>query len=330
MTPIRHITRRSFIVGASGAIVGSRVGWAQQAKLPVVGYLGVTAAGSPTSNLGYLLEGLKVLGYVEGRDFVLEVRSTDGDTDRGPGLARELVALNPRVIVSASVTGSQALKAVTDSIPIVMASGSDAVRAGLVSSLAYPGGNITGVTVAEGVVGKQMELAHELAPGATAIGLLLNAGNATYATARGDAELAASALGVAPVRAEYRVVGDVDGAFRALADASVAIAILPSDSLALSERERFVSIALRTHVPVVCNAAAIVEVGGFVSYGADSRATNRRAAVWVDKILKGAKPADLPVELMSPLLAINLMTARKLGMSIPSSVLARADEVIEQ
>jgi putative tryptophan/tyrosine transport system substrate-binding protein len=300
-------------------------------KRPLIGFL---SAGSKATGGRYYSGfplGMRELGYVEGRDYVFEDRYAEGDLDRLPLLAAELVQLNPDVVVAGSISVALVVKKASITIPVVAASLIDPVGFGLVASHARPGGNVTGILSSlETLPGKQLELARELMPAASSIGILINLSNANGAVVRRDTETAAATLGVKLVVAEVRIPADLEAAFRALQDARVELAFVPPDAMFLSERRRVAALAFAARLPTMCARRELVEEGALMSYGINLRENFRRAAFYVDRILQGAKPGDLPVELPTKLeLVVNLKTARALGITIPESFLVRADEVIE-
>jgi putative ABC transport system substrate-binding protein len=305
---------------------------AQQAvKIARIGYL--------TSSLGDdLLEafrqGLRDLGYVEGRNLVIEYREAEGKPERYPALAAELVALKVDVIVAPITSAARAAKQVIETIPIVFAVSADPVTDGLVTSLARPGGNATGLSIlAPELVGKRLELLTQVVPGVSRVAVLRlpgALGERTDASMLNEAEAAARALGVRLQLVEARGPADIDRAFSDMTGARVgALTVLPSNMF-FRERRRLVDLAAKNRLPAVYSGRAVVDAGGLMSYGPNLADNYRRAATYVDKILKGAKPGDLPVEQPAKFeLIINLKTAKDLGLIIPQSVLARADEVIQ-
>ncbi len=306
----------------------------QAAKIARIGYL--------TSSLGVnphlpeaFRQGLRDLGYVEGRNLVIEYRETEGKADRLPALAAELVALKVDVIVAAPGTVfALAAKQATTTLPIVFIAAADAVTDGLVTSLARPGGNVTGLSnLVPELVGKRLELLTQAVPGVSRVAVLRFPGVPSERTDRDmlkEAEAAARALGVQPQIIEARGPADIDRAFSDIIRVHAgALTLLPS-AMFLRERRRLVDLAAKNRLPAVYSAREYVDAGGLMSYGPNLADLFRRAATYVDKILKGAKPGDLPVEQPTKFeLIINLKTAKDLGLTIPQSVLARADEVIQ-
>jgi putative tryptophan/tyrosine transport system substrate-binding protein len=309
-------------------------GEAQQAdKVARIGYLALNLAAAPHLPEAFR-QGLRDLGYVEGRNVVIEYRDAEGKFERLPTLAAELVALKVDVIVVPSTPAALAAKQATRTLPIVFFQAGDPVTSGLITSLARPGGNITGLSIlAPELVGKCLELLKQAAPGVSRVAILWQPG-AIGERADKDrlkrAEVAARALGVQLQVVEARGPADFDRAFSDMTRARAgALTALPS-AMFMSERRRLVGLAAKNRLPAVYNAREFVDAGGLMSYGPNVADMFRRAAVYVDKILKGAKPADLPVEQPTKFeLVINLKTAKALGLTIPPSVLGRADQVIE-
>jgi putative ABC transport system substrate-binding protein len=271
------------------------------------------------------------LGYVEHRDYEIEYRYADGDLTRTPALVDELIRLRPNVIVVGYTTAAIVAKRATASIPIIVAGAGDPVSVGLVASQARPQENVTGIISALGsLLGKQLEFGFELMPGAKRAGMLVNLSSASSTVLRQGAEAAAQAMAANLVSVEVRAPADIDSAFQTLARERVNIVIVHPDPMFINERRRIAELAIATRLLVVYGLREHVEDGGLMSYGVNLRENWRRAAVYVDKILKGAKLADLPIEQPTKFeLVINLKAAKALGLAIPESFLLRADEVIE-
>jgi len=305
----------------------------QAAKVARIGYLAGSLAGAPHAREAFR-QGLRDLGYVEGGNVVIEYRSAEGKPERLPALAAELVALKVDVIVVSGTPQALAARQATRTLPIVFAAVADPVGGGLVTSLARPGGNVTGLPLlAPELVGKCLELLKQAVPGVTRVAVLWQPGGSGERTEKDmlkGAEAAGRALGVRLQFVEARGPADFDRAFsdmtRARADA---LTVLPSNMF-FFERRRLGALAAKNRLSAVYPLREFVDVGGLMSYGAEVADNFRRAAGYVDKILKGAKPGDLPVEQPTKFeLAINLQTAKALGLTIQQSVLARADHVIE-
>ena len=301
---------------------------AQQAKkIPRIGLL--VPSSSDFTRKDAFLQGLRDLGYVEGKNIAIEYRYTKGELNRLPDLAAELVRLNVDVIVTAAISSVRAAKKATGTIPIVFASVGDAVDSGLVSSLARPGGNATGLTfLAPELDGKRLELLKEAFPKITKVAFLWR-----VPTTRGDllkeAEAVAKVLGLRLQSVGVKGPDDFESAFKAAKSGGAAALIVISNPLCNTHQARIVDLAAKNRLPGIYPSTDFVEIGGLMSYGADILDNWRRAATYVDKILKGAKPAELPVEQPTKFeFVINLKTAKQIGVTIPPNVLARADKVI--
>ncbi len=298
-----------------------------------IGFLG------PPPSAGGLVQafqqGLRDLGYVEGQNIRIEYRYTDvplqGDLDRMRQLAAELVRLKPDVFVVSITEAALAAKNATDTIPIVMVNVADPVAAGLVSSLAQPGGNITGLTrQGPELIGKNLELLKEAVPETARFGVLANPKNPLGSAMVADAQRAARSLGVRLKVLEARAPTEIEKAFSTMHTEHLGAVLVLPDSTFYLNRTHIVGLALRFRLPAIFQNREFVEEGGLLSYAANTAGNYRRAAIFVDKILKGAKPADLPVEQPTKFeFVINLKTAKALGLTIPQSVLGRADEVIQ-
>ena len=324
--------RREFITLLGGAVAWPDVVFAQRTER--VARIGCLVSGSQDSHgqfVNAFRQALGQLGYVEGRDFMLDLRWAEGRVERLPALADELARLAPDVVVTAIAAAAIAAKQAMPTIPIVSASLSDPIGLGLVASHNRPGGNVTGILITvDGLVGKQLELAREVVPGASRIGMLVNMRNPSNAVQRRDAEAAAPALGIDLVPVDVRSPEDVDAAFQTLTRERSAFVLVLSDLIFVTGRRRIAEMAIAARLPTMYGLREFAEAGGLVSYGIDVRENWRRAAYFVDRILKGEKPADLPVELPTKFeLVINLKTAKALGLDVPPSLLARADELIE-
>ena len=277
------------------------------------------------------LEGMQGLGYVEGRDIEIVYRFADNDPARMPALANELTQLMPAVIITGTIVGTFAIKQATAAIPIVNPALTDPVGFGLVQSQARPGGQVTGIMATlDSLLGKQLELVRELVPSATRIGMLVNVSNPGNVFHLKAAKAAATALGITLVSVEVRLPEDIEAAFHTLAQERAELLLIIPEALFLNERQRIVALAAAARLPTMYSSRDSAEAGGLISYGTNVLEGWRRAAAFVDKILKGAKPGDLPVEFPTKLeLVINLKAAKVLGLTIPPTLLARADELIE-
>ena len=329
------IDRRTFLAGTGALLLAAPLAAeAQQAaKIARIGYL-VTNLASASHVHDAFRQGLRDLGYVEGRNVVIEYRDAEGKLERLPALAAELVALKVDVIVAAGPPAALAAKQATRTLPIVFASSGDPVTSGLVTSLARPGGNVTGLSaLTQELVGKRLELLKQAGPGVSQVAVLWHPGvlgERTDKDALKGAEVAARALGVRPQFVETRGPADFDRAFSDMTRARAgALTVLPS-TMFTSERRRLVDLVAKNRLPAMYPWREFVDAGGLMAYGPDLADSFRRAATYVDKILKGAKPGDLPVEQPTKFeLVINLRAAKALGLTIPQSLLLRADQVIQ-
>ncbi len=332
---MNRVQRRQWLI-AAGALLAKPLGAdAQQAaKVARIGYLSPNRAATPHVRDAFL-QGLRDVGYVEGRNVAIEYRDAEGKVERLPTLAAELVALKVDVIVTENSTlAARVAKQATTTIPIVFTSVGDAVESGLVISLARPGGNVTGLSnLGPELVGKRLELLKQAVPGLDRVAVLWLPGALGERTDKdmlAGADVAARALGVQLQFVEARSADEFARAFSDMSSARAgALTVLPSNRF-LREHRRLVELAAEKRLPAVYTSREFVDTGGLMSYGANSADLHRRAATYVDKILKGAKPGDLPVEQPTKFeLVINLKTAKALGLTIPQSVLAHADEVIQ-
>jgi putative ABC transport system substrate-binding protein len=327
--------RRTFMAMLTGGIAAAPLAAeAQQAaKIARIGFLATNLAATPHSREAFL-QGLRDLGYVEGRNVVIEYRDAEGKLDRLPALAAELVALKVDVIVAPPTVAALAAKQATRTLPIVFAVAGDPVQSGLITSLARPGGNVTGLsTLALELVGKRLELLKQAVPGVTRVAVLWQPGGQGERTDKNllkEADVAARALGVRLQFVEARRPADFDRAFADMTRARTGALTVLGNNMFIIERRRLVDLAAKTRLPAVYGGREFVDAGGLMAYAPNAADLFRRAATYVDKILKGANPADLPVEQPTKFeLVINLKTAKALGLTIPQSVLGRADEVIQ-
>jgi len=327
--------RRAFIGAlAGGLLAGPLAADAQQSgKLFRIGVLGNVPLTDPEGARvwGAFIQGLRELGYVEGRNITIEFRSSDGKYERLPELAAELVRLKVDVIVAPAGQNVVAAQRATRTIPIVMSGLTDPVESGLVASLARPGGNVTGLSgFSTEIVGKQLELLKEMAPKVSRVAILWNPANQSHPLLLREAEAAARLLRVQLQTLEVRGPDDFETAFAAVTRERAGALLVAADGMFLLHRARIADLAAKTRLPAMYGLREYVDAGGLVVYGPSLRENFRRAATYVDKILKGAKPADLPVEQPTKFeLIINLKTARALGLTIPPSLLLRADEMIQ-
>jgi ABC-type uncharacterized transport system substrate-binding protein len=326
--------RREFITLLGGAAVGwPLAARAQQpaAKVPRIGFLGNSTAELEANLVGSFRDGLRALGYEEGRNIVIEYRWAEGKYERFPALIAELVASNVDVIVTAGTPASLAVKTATTSIPLVMIAVGEPVATGLVASLARPGGNITGVTsMSAEIEGKRLELLREVAPNISHIAVLWNAGSPIQVIQERETRAAAQVLGMKMLSLGVRTLEEIEDAFAAIMRERPGALLVLADRLFLHHRTLIMEFATQHRLPGVHAYRELVEVGGLMSYGPSYADMHRRAATYVDRILKGEKPADLPVERPVKFeLVVNLKAAKALGLEVPPTLLARADEVIE-
>src|SRR5215467_1269337 len=301
----------------------------QPRKIPRIGYLTADSLSASSTRTEAFRRGLRELGYIEGKNIVIEWRSADGRLERLPALAAELVRLKVDVIVTGGTGSTRPANEATNTIPIVMIAG-DPVRNGFVASLARPGGNITGLSVSSSeLAGKQLELLKETVPSLSHLSVLGTSTSPGNAQALKETEVAARALGIKLQYLDVRDLGDIENAFRtASKERAEALLALGSPVLA-AYRKQLVELAVKSRLPATYWRSDIAEAGGLMSYGVSLPDLDRRAATYVDKILKGAKAGDLPVEQPRKFeLVINLKAAKQIGVTIPQSVLYRADKVI--
>ena len=322
------------VVVALGPALASLDAEAQESRrVARVGWLSADRAVNPHFREAFL-QGLRDLGYVEGRDVVMEYRDAEGNLERLPALAAELVALKVDVIVAGATLQALVAKRATTTIPVVFIGAGDPVTSGLVTSLARPGGNVTGLSMLfPEIVTKRLELLKQVVPRVDRIAFLWQPGAVGERTEQDvlkRAEVAGRALGVRIQSVEARGPADLEKAFSAMTSARAGALVLSSSNMFQRERRRLVELAAKSRLPGVYGFREYVDAGGLMSYGPHAPDVFRRGATYVDKILRGAKPGDLPVEQPTKFeLVINLKTAKALGLTIPPSVLGRADQVIE-
>ena len=304
---------------------------AQQAtKIPLIGYLSGSFSSTSPDRRKAFRQGLRELGYVEGKNIVIEWRNADGKFDRLPALAAELVRLKVDIIVTAGPQATRPTKQATSTIPIVMAQDPDPVGNGFVASLARPGGNITGLSsLALELSGKQLELMKEIVPRLSHVAVFGTSTNSGNAQTLREVELAAKAFGVKLQYLDVLSPKDIETAFRAASKGSADAVLLLAGPVFVLQRAQLADLALKSRLPTIYPQTEFTEAGGLMYYGTNTPDLFRRAATYVDKILKGAKPADLPVEQPTKFeFIINLKAAKQIGLTIPPNVLARADRVI--
>jgi putative ABC transport system substrate-binding protein len=315
-------------------LTAASIAYAQQTKnIPRIGYLvGGGPAQSDRINLEAFQQGLRELGYHEGKNVIIEHRSAEGQEARLTGLAEELVHLKPVVIVAGTATATRAIKKAGLSIPVVMVNAADPIGGGLVASLAHPGGNVTGTTnYSPELAGKRLELLREALPKIRKVGIIYDPTGRTTSGMLKDTEQIAHALGMKVQRLEVRPPKpDFYSAFQVATKERTDALIISPGTLIGTHRSQAIELAAETRLPAMYPRPIDVELGGLMAYGADVANLFRRAAFYVDKILKGAIPADLPVQQPTKFeLVINLKTAKQIGLTIPPNVLARADKVIK-
>jgi putative ABC transport system substrate-binding protein len=327
------MNRREFITLVGGAAVAWPLrAYAQQPALPVIGFLN---SGSPAERAPFIAafrQGLKETGYVEGQTVAIEYRFAEGRYDRLPSLASDLVRREVAVIAATGDTVSPlAAKGATTTIPIVFAAGSDPVKDGLVASFNRPGGNITGVSIiSSALVSKQFELLHELVPQAAVVGILLNPSNPNVGVELSDLQNAAQTMGVQLAVLRASTESAIEAAFASLVQQRVAALLVEPEVFFLDRREQLVALAARHAMPTIYSRREYAVIGGLASYGTSLADSYRQVGIYTGRILKGEKPADLPVTRPTKFeLVINLKTAKALGLTVPLTLQVAADEVVE-
>ena len=322
--------RRELLLLVGGAVTAPRALRAQQKAMPVIGVLS-SATPSNAANVAAFLQGLAETGYVEGQNVAIEYRWAEGRYDQLLALAAELVKRRVDVIVTRGLPPTRAAKIATSTIPIVFTVGTDPVGDGLVASLARPGGNLTGVTfMMIRLNPKRLELLSELVLQADMIALLVNPSNENAESQMREVQEAARAKGVRLRILKASTEGEIDAAFATFVQLHASALLVGADAFFFSRREKLAALAARFAVPAIYENREYVAAGGLISYGTSLAAVNRQVGGYAGKILKGEKPADLPVQQPTTFeLVVNLKTAKELGLAMPPSILARADEVIE-
>jgi putative tryptophan/tyrosine transport system substrate-binding protein len=322
--------RREFIT-----LVGSAVAWplgahAQQ-KIPRIGFMGNSTAALETNLVDAFREGLRELGYEEGRNIAIEYRWADGNYDRFPTLAEELIAAKVDAIVTAGTPAALAVKRATTTVPLVMVAVGDPIGTGLVSSLARPGGNLTGLSsIAPDLEGKRLQLLREVLPALSHVAMFVNSLNPFHVSSMKQARAAAQAMGIKLQLHDIPKSEDLDDAFAAIRKERPDALLILADRVFLHNRQRMMDFTNEQRLPNVNAYKELVEVGGLMSYGPSYEDMHKRAAIYVDKILKGTKPADLPIEQPSKFtFIVNLKAAKALGVTVPSQLLGLADQLIE-
>jgi putative tryptophan/tyrosine transport system substrate-binding protein len=323
--------RREFIT-----LIGAAAAWplaarAQQPAMPVVGFLNGSSPTGYGRFLSAFLQGLSEAGYVEGRNVAIEYRWAEGQYDRLPALAADLVRRRADVIAATSTPANRVAKAATTTIPIVFTTSSDPVELGLVASLSHPGSNVTGaVTLNVEVGSKRLELLHEIVPPAAMIVELVNPNNPNLETQLRNLEAAGHTVGRRILALSARTQTEIDAAFSRLVEQQAGGLLINTDAFFFSQRDQLIALTKRHAIPAIFDRREFVEAGGLMSYGGSVTDVYRLAGIYTGRILDGTKPADLPVQQSTRVeLVINLKTANSLGLTLPLSLLGRADEVIE-
>jgi len=324
-------TRRAFLGTLAGGLLAAPLAArAQQKAMPVIGVLNLTSPGPSAPFMAAFLQGLSEAGYVEGKNVAIEYRWAQGHYDRLPALAADLVGRKVDLIMAPTPPAALAAKSATSTIPIVFRGGSDPVGEGLVASLARPGGNLTGVSIADDVTAKRLELLSELVPRARVIALLVNPNSAVAERVIREMQEAARTKGLQLHVLKASSESEIDTAFASLVRLHAGALVVGANPFLTSRREQIVALASRRAVPASYAWREFATSGGLISYGPSLISAFRLVGAYAGKVLKGAKPADLPVQQPTTFeLVINLKTAKALGLTIPPSVLARADEVIQ-
>ena len=325
--------RRSFLAAASALLAAPlRIKAQQPAKVRRLGYLAFNTAASGGHILATFRQALGELGWIDGKQIVIETRFANGEADRLPALANELLSLNVDLMVAGSSATTHASRSASKTVPIVMLASADAVGEGLVSSLARPGGNITGVTFLAGpqIAGKQLELLREIAPAASRVAVLVNPRNRSHEGFALELQAAARRVGAQLQTVLAASPDQLEQAFSAMKKERAAALLVLTDAMFLGERQRITDLARSGALPAMYSQREYVDAGGLASYGPSLGEMARQGAKHVDKILRGAHPKDLPVEQPTKFeLVLNLKTGKELAIVIPASVLTRADEVVQ-
>jgi putative tryptophan/tyrosine transport system substrate-binding protein len=325
------VNRRELMLLLGGMMTAAPSLRAQQKTMPVIGYLGSTSPGPTAPWMAAFRQGLSETGYVEGENLAIEYRWVENRYDRLPALAADLVLRNVDVIATGGTPAALAAKSATQTIPIVFSGVGDPVGTGLVASLARPGGNLTGISeMTTDLMSKRLELLSELVPQATVIALLVNPNIAITEGVIREVQAAAGATRVQLPILKAGTESEIDAAFAALGKLHAGALVIGPDAFFSSRREQLLALLSRDAVPAIYHLREFAAAGGLITYGASLTAVFRQAGIYTGRILKGAKPADLPVQQPTTFeLVVNLKTAKALGLTVPPSILARADEVIE-
>jgi ABC-type uncharacterized transport system substrate-binding protein len=323
--------RREFIRLLGGAVVAWPLASSAQSKIARIGFMGNSTAALEANLVDAFREGLREHGYEEGRNIAIEYRWADGEYERFPALVTELIAAKVDVIVTAGTPAALAMKKATTTVPLVMVAVGDPVGTGLVPSLARPGGNLTGLSsIAPDLEGKRLQLLREVVPALSHVAMFVNSLNPFHVSSMRQARAAAQAMGIKLQLHDISKSEDLDGAFAAIREERPDALLILADRVFLHNRERLMDFTEEQRLPNVNAYKELVEVGGLMSYGPSYEDMHKRAAIYVDKILKGAKPADLPIEQPSKFtFIVNLKAAKALGLTVPSQLLGLADQLIE-
>jgi putative ABC transport system substrate-binding protein len=323
--------RREFIRLLGGAVVAWPLASSAQSKIARIGFMGNSTAALEANLVDAFREGLREHGYEEGRNIAIEYRWADGEYERFPALVTELIAAKVDVIVTAGTPAALAMKKATTTVPLVMVAVGDPVGTGLVPSLARPGGNLTGLSsIAPDLEGKRLQLLREVVPALSHVAMFVNSLNPFHVSSMRQARAAAQAMGIKLQLHDISKSEDLDGAFAAIREERPDALLILADRVFLHNRERLMDFTKEQRLPNVNAYKELVEVGGLMSYGPSYEDMHKRAAIYVDKILKGAKPADLPIEQPSKFtFIVNLKAAKALGITVPSHLLGLADQLIE-
>jgi putative tryptophan/tyrosine transport system substrate-binding protein len=323
--------RRTFIMLFGSAAATWPLASHAQPKIPRIGFMGNSTAALEANLVDAFREGLRELGYEEGRNIAIEYRWADGNYDEFPALVAELIAAKVDAIVTAGTPAALAVKSATTTVPLVMVAVGDPIGTGLVPSLARPGGNLTGLSsIAPDLEGKRLQLLREVTPALSHVAMFINSLNPFHVSSMRQANDAAQAMGIKLQLHDIRKSEDLDDAFAAIRKERPDALLILADRVFLHNRERIVDVANEQRLPNVNAYKELVEVGGLMSYGPSYEDMHKRAAIYVDKILKGAKPADLPIEQPSKFtFIVNLKAAKALGVTVPSQLLGLADQLIE-
>jgi ABC-type uncharacterized transport system substrate-binding protein len=323
--------RREFIRLLGGAVVAWPLASSAQSKIARIGFMGNSTAALEANLVDAFREGLREHGYEEGRNIAIEYRWADGEYERFPALVTELIAAKVDVIVTAGTPAALAMKKATTTVPLVMVAVGDPVGTGLVPSLARPGGNLTGLSsIAPDLEGKRLQLLREVVPALSHVAMFVNSLNPFHVSSMRQAHAAAQAMGIKLQLHDISKSEDLDGAFAAIREERPDALLILADRIFLHNRERLMDFTEEQRLPNVNAYKELVEVGGLMSYGPSYEDMHKRAAIYVDKILKGAKPADLPIEQPSKFtFIVNLKAAKALGLTVPSQLLGLADQLIE-